>query len=462
MGQRSAATGPIEDMDGVQPEISTTDLLEAVPADEDHGVATQPEVTTSISSAEDLEEATLKWRSWWFVVASIGFLGVAVNVRHKPVLAALAVLAALFMSAVPLRGPTVPHHSAKHRIRFVVTAILFSVEAFGIIGFVQLQFVVPYYETPGPILTILITTFGICALGIMLGLGVTWTRRNRWAEPLSLAAVTIALGAMTFAGLRPYMAVTVYPFVRGSALLYINGNPSYPVTLKVYASPLPSSGSTVNLTIQNLSSKHSVKWALLLVGDARLQGVKTAPLQSNYRQLSNVDDGLNDQCCVGLSAQLFWGTLQPAHQEHMSGNSNTAYMGITPTRTTVTLPRFGEGYYMQGTNRMAISAIDTALNGTPKLRAKGRFAVEVDSPANPVVVETDPPPAADKDDPATGLKLLKWTDSNAVAPSFMTFDQSSDDEARNALLVYAALLGIAGAGLLVSIQTAIHLVGSRK
>jgi hypothetical protein len=469
MGLRTAAIRSTGGLIGETRKIAIPGIADVeTVGHEDEGGATKAEppaddlTASSRSGTTGFEEASFKWRSWWFTTASVGLLGVAVAVYHQPLLVALIVLGALFTSAVPLRGPAIPHCTINQKIRIATTALLFSAEALAVTGYVQLQFVVPYYEMPGPISTILVATFGICALGIILGLGVTWMSRNRWVEPLCLAAVTIALGAMTFAGLRPYMAVTSYPFVEGSALLYINANPSYPATLEADVSPLPTSGSSVDLTIKNQSLKHSVKWALLLVGDAWLKHITSAPRQSSYRLLSNIEDGLNDQSSFEGPAQLLWGSLQPARQERISGYSNVPYMAVTPSRTTVTFPRFGEGYFMQGTNRATMAAINMALNGRPEPRVGGRFTVDVSSPANPVVVETDPTPMADTDDPATGLKELMWTDHEEVTASFMTFDQTSDDETRNALLVYAALLGMAGAGLLVSIQSAIHLVGSRE
>lgn len=106
--------------------------------------------------------------------------------------------------------------------------------------------------------------------------------------------------------------------------------------------------------------------------------------------------------------------------------------------------------------------VTRALAGTPTFRAPSDFTMNIDAgflPPSYYVSQAAPALTPDANDQN---ELLWTTHSLSITPSVAVGNDGAADITSDILFVFAILLGVAGAALLASMQSFIHILSSRK
>lgn len=302
-----------------------------------------------------------------------------------------------------------------------------------------------------------LTIFSMLALGIIVCLGATWLSAWDFTESVAIGLVALSLGVLCVPGLY-YLSQDIYsPYFTGSALLFATGAPSQNVDLYVSASGLDGDES---FQVSNLSKK-PVRWALLVAGTARVldyqltprSGVATANLIASG---SGLNSEQND-----VDAQLFSGILNGNGSSlSISGTSAGSFADSTTDRTAVALPDYGQGLLSEVSGKTG-NEIVHALGSTPTFRPSSDFTTYISSgPLFPLdsVASVSLAPTQSPDNQGD----LEWTIHGNAQINYSTVNQESADSDSNLLFVFAVLLGVAGAGVLASLQSAIHVFYARS
>jgi hypothetical protein len=215
----------------------------------------------------------------------------------------------------------------------------------------------------------------------------------------------------------------------------------------------PASSASQVLVVEN-KSKATIRWALLLAGSARMS--KVTPVGISEESLTVAGSGVYS--AQGSIGQIYWGTLKANGSVALNGAISSNFYSSSDDRTAVALPSYGE----EALSNLSVSdqrTIIKAIGSRPALRATSSFTAQIDStPASPVdTLTTNVTPAAEPILPDT----LQWTTHSSEAVQYETEDQDLAEEANDTFFVFAVLLGIAGGGIVASLQSIVHTLTSR-
>jgi hypothetical protein len=398
-----------------------------------------------------------------FLVLCLGFI----NINHL-FFASILVLMALAFACWSVRGPRRRHHWP----HTVAAIAMLAVTASLIIGFVIASIL-----QSAPASTILEATLvGIAGLSIALATGVTWIPGWPFAEPIALGLISITLGVLCWPGLSPLLQPVAYPGEDGAALLFAAGPAGQRLSLIVQTDPdnLYGRPTSESFQIANHGSDPD-RWALLLLADARL----IRPAVSGYRMLtipftidffppaslvpqnsqSRLVGIVSDNLLLAYGGQLLNGSLAGGASVDITGRSAGQFFEDSAGRSAVSLPFYGQGELAEFDSKTD-KAITGALGASPSVIPPSDFTVTVGSgPLYPTesLTLSQPALAAGSGDPTE----LNWDSHSVISVDYQTLNQYEADSATDSLFVFAILLGVAGAGVVASLQSAIRAVLSR-
>jgi hypothetical protein len=384
------------------------------------------------------------------VLAAISLAAVQFGYR---IVAGACLLISMALCAFMLRGP-----SRRHGI--FVTVILIALFGIQLLAVASTAYNEAFRFTDA--LSLLeLTLFSLCGLGIAVCLGATWLRAWRFTEPVAVGLVAVSLGAFCFPGLR-YLTEGIIPLYNtGSALLYATGNSDQKLQLEARIFSLRGSSESETLQISNFSNGR-VRWALLVSGGARIDADRTISPDVRRTDLTvpRVGTGLFGALLSLLSipnsgpAELFSGSLGSGFSAIIDGVATGTFHKYTSDRTAVTLPTYAQGNLSKLDKKTGMTIIN-ALGTQPVFRMAQSFSAQIiSSPLDPLdsVTAASPSPVPEPSRPNT----LEWATHGTESVSYTTVNQASADATSNTLFVFALLLGVAGAGIIASLQGMIH------
>jgi hypothetical protein len=294
-----------------------------------------------------------------------------------------------------------------------------------------------------------ITLFGIFAFGILVCLVATWLRSWRFTESVGVGLVAVALGALCLPGLRLLTQQVKPPYQTGSALLFASGQPDQSLQLFVTVSGVQETSQSESFQVRNLS-KHPIRWVLLIVGGARMHrywidpGVRVNDLAAAGSYLNTPD--------TTAPSQIFYGSLGAGATVFVNGISAERFADSNSHETGVTLPSYGEGFISELSPATKTAVINT-LGEQPTVRRRSLFTTRVvttpifpdDTVTSPGLNPSDAPPDA-----------LEWKVHDPYPLDFTITNQQAAEAVSNFMFAFAILLGVAGAGVMASLQGAIH------
>ncbi len=384
----------------------------------------------------------LSWQSPYpYLVASLALSGLAWHLEDGVhVLAArLCLFAALGLSCVLLRGP---------RLRYsrVVTTLI---GALCMSQFAAVTLIVARnYNTRDPRVLLGIIVLGVCSIGVAMCVAVTWVKW-KFAEPLAIGVVAVALGALCVPELRTSTATLNIPNVSGSALLFATGRPGQDLSLRVST---PTSNRE-NFIIANGSDKRAIRWVLLLTGDARLHRIH-APLGVAIHVMSN-SIGVPYTTTASATIETLSGRIGKNSSVEIGGSAPRSFVNVTSDRSAYSFPEYGEGDASQIGSYYTENVIDGYLGGNPITRKFGDFTITVTGARLTkfgAVTQLSPYQIADQ----LTRSGPRWTGHSAMSVTYTTSDQEAIDANNNFLVILSILLGVAGAGIITSLQSIIQ------
>ena len=155
-----------------------------------------------------------------------------------------------------------------------------------------------------------------------------------------------------------------------------------------------------------------------------------------------------------INIRLLSGELNKNSEVDIYGSTIHEFSVTTNARTVTWIPGYGEGDLSQ-LDKTARTAVMTMLKTKPVIRAASNFTVRVyDDFVSSLdsITTASPSPETNSDQPGN----LEWIGHSYLEVRYVAQDPSSADTISNALFVFAILLGIAGAGILTSMQGFIH------
>jgi hypothetical protein len=311
-----------------------------------------------------------------------------------------------------------------------------------------------YLQVTTPAAFLLLAAFGLCALTVVLWIASSWLPTWPYREAAALGLLTVALSALSLHGLNLITSTPAIPSTNGYVLLYADQSAGEHLYLNVGVTPSPGHGAPTSefLLVVNPFANKPASWALLMTGDARLRNIAVDHTAIHEQVLTGraVTTGVLSEA----PGQLLWGRLPAGGTADIQGQPLTSWTSHTPAQTAVSLPDFAPGSILN-TDTVTMAAIARDL-GTPGL-SPGGISIAVDagsvSPLD-TVVNAIPP--------LTDPYHLSWRFTTEVAPAYTLLDQTAQDNLNNYTFALAVLLGVAGSGLLASVQALIKAPISKK
>jgi hypothetical protein len=374
----------------------------------------------------------------------------AAGISGRALLAQILVLLTMAICALMLRGP---ERLAGLFVEISLGVLLFA-EVFVSWGTVARGF--DFDSSTSALYLLELTIFTMLGLGIIVCLGATWLPSWDFTESVAIGLVAVSLGALCVPGLY-YLSQEIYsPYFDGSALLFATGTSSQNVALYTSASEVDGDET---FQVSNLSGK-SLRWALLVTGAARVLDYQLIPGNGvTSANLIASGFGLNsDQ--NDIAAQLFSGTLKDGGSLTINGTSAGSFGDSTTDRTAVALPDYGQGLLSEVSSKTG-NAIVHAPGSIPTFQPSPNFTAYISSgPLFPLdsIASASLTPTGDPDSQGN----LEWTIHDSAQISYSTVNQAAADTDTNLLFVFAVLLGAAGAGVLASLQSAVHVFSTRS
>jgi hypothetical protein len=227
---------------------------------------------------------------------------------------------------------------------------------------------------------------------------------------------------------------------------------------------LPSGGlfpPGESFTIHN-DSNHTIHWAVLLANGARFKALEHVPatikkqrdvdIDADYSSGSIIASDLYDY--VSTPAQLFSGVLTGNSRADFSGTVTGTFETSTISRKAVHLPTYSQGSLSDVRSKKDREIILNALGSAPTTRNSGAFTITLTGGVYEPSLESlsDMQPSLDSAGQRDGV--VRWTGHGSiVGPQYKIFSQRGADVASNGLWIFAIFLGIAGAGILESLQS---------
>jgi hypothetical protein len=189
-----------------------------------------------------------------------------------------------------------------------------------------------------------------------------------------------------------------------------------------------------------------------MTGDARLTHITAGPARLQRQTLAG--HGVSLGALAEAPGQLLWGRLPSGASEEINGQPLSTWAGATASQTAVSLPTFAPGS-IQYTDTATLAAIARDLR--VRATSPGGISITVDAGnVDPLdtVVRAIPP--------TTDPYHLYWISSTSIAPAYALKDENAQRVLDNYSFALAIVLGAAGAGLLASVQTIIHVRTATK
>ena len=360
-------------------------------------------------------------------------------------IAALLWFTAFVLSAFLIRGP-------HRRYAFIITAeafFVFLAQLF-VMALIALHAVAQADLDPSILLPVI--ALSICSLGVVLFVVVTWIRGWPFAEPLTMGLFAISLGAVCLPVLHLLAVPSVILNFNDHGVLYATGPSSQRLGLTVQIDTVD--GPTTEAFQINNRGKTPVRWAFLLTGGARLKSVAhdsahiedrtivVGPAFVSFRQ----------------TAQLLSGSLSGYSLVTFHGYSFGQFATTVAAQTSVSLPSYEHGNTL--TSKASPSIIE-ALKGEPAYRPVQDSPIVILAghlPPFDSILEASPSMTPAAGDPTE----LRWVSHRYASAFYAALNQGAAAVDNNTLFIFAALLGVAGAALIGSLQGAIHILSRRK
>jgi hypothetical protein len=293
----------------------------------------------------------------------------------------------------------------------------------------------------GPLAMLEFALVGVFGAGIILVAAVSWLKGIHYIEPLAIGLLSLVLALLCLPGLQLLIQPESSPYVSGQALLFATGSSRQGLDLKIQADPIVGAPALETLDVENVSA-HPIRWALLLIDDARLRNFKATPgrkpVSFGFEQIFSGYDGPH------ATAQM------------ASGKSWVSFAGSGTDPAVVAFPSYAPGV-LSNIDIESQRKIVTALGRKPELRISKAFSVSLSSTAfaaGSSIVQVRPAPSAFG---TSAQGSLSWTSHTQLSPFFVAADPTSESADNDFLFVFAILMGVAGAGILASVQAAIHI-----
>jgi hypothetical protein len=390
----------------------------------------------------------------WFGIATVlALLPIAISAVHiqNIPLAGVCLLVGISACAYFIRGPR-RHYNWPLFITFIIL--------FEILVLASLFLLLVEETSISDVISLLtVTVFCICGLSIIVCLGATWLRTMRFTEPLAIGTVAVAVGLLCIPGLRLASEQLTPPFFTGSVLLFATGHPNQRISLYTgvvgvqdFIGSPPVRGDEL-LQVNNLS-KHPLRWALLVTGEARIPKYKISSPGVGHLELTASGSGLSSSS-YKVAAQLFWGKLAGHRNLSLHGTSEGSFYDSTTDKAAITLPYYNEGR-LSDLSSATKATIVSILKASPVYRSASDFTLRISSgPMYPLdsITAASLNPVQNPNNPG----FLEWTVHTGTSISYAIEDQGAADVSSNALFVFAVLLGVAGAGVIASLQSTIRI-----
>lgn len=391
---------------------------------------------------------------WPALVAAASFAlgllgGFAFTRRNWTVVAGISLLTAMALCAFVLRGPK--RHNKK--ILTVIAILLMYIEVLIFLGFAVSG------EQSGDAVRLLeVTLFCLGAAGVIVSLAATWLRSWRFFETLAIGFVAIAIGALCLPGLSLLTARLTPPAFTGDGLLFATGRPDQGLDLHVGIvgdqNQIGESGPSREIIQVTNSAKQPVHWALLVDGGARMHSYTIS--SSGVKVVDLTASGQDLNVFGSAAGQLFFGMLNGGASVTLEGVPAETYYNSTSDQTAVTFPSYGQGI-LSGLNEATGAAVVKGLRGPPVVRNESSFTAQITS--SPIaaldsITTVSLSPVPDPSQPAT----LEWTFHNTQSIDYTVQNQGAASASSNLLVAFAVLLGIAGAGIVATLQTMVQAI----
>ena len=418
----------------------------------------------------------LQLPSWLLLAISLvlSYLSYYKFYPNHLLLAGVTALAALAFSSWVGRGPW----RRNGQLTTVVARLLFLLQLIKIVSVT----VSGMRNSVEPFFLLGLAIFGIVGVGISIWLLMTWLPKWPYKESLAIGLMAVSLGVLCLPGLRAVTQTLQSPYVNGAGQLYIaketaQQKVSFGVCIDNCVVVSNISGIPIELfTITNEGSA-PVKWALLLVGDARVRldrfllasGFRSGCSEGTPGTIANSEPSESGGVIPagvippGIPApDITGGTPTPAHAQLFSctldHRGSSASIGGLPYRTFVSsnfvhsafsLPTYGQG--MLDSAHLGpefASLIKKALNGPWPTTYDPNLTVSVYGAGLgrlETITQSSSPASLSSENP-------QWTGNPELSVSYTTTRQDAQDKTTNVLFVFGILLGAAVAGIFTSVQ----------
>ena len=274
------------------------------------------------------------------------------------------------------------------------------------------------------------------------------------AESVAVGAAAISLGFVCIPGLRTFTEHLAIPPSSGSALLFAAGPRNRAITLNVTSPTAGNPAHEITFQVASGAGKGPIPWVLVTAGSARMTGI-TSTAHVVVRSITRPFSTLSQYMIQGGQVQLISGTSDAGSATSVDGTTLGGFSNSTSDRTAVTLPDCEMGYANEISPAIDAALIDT-LGVKPTLRPSSYLTVNIYAgPFNTDETLTGaiPPPLSN----SNYIGFVEWSSHTGVEVSYTTLNQDLADSSNNALFLIAFLLGVAGAGVLGSLQSVIRL-----
>jgi hypothetical protein len=391
----------------------------------------------------------------------LALIGLAVWVTHAklPILADISLIIAVALWALLRRGPKTHYQRADRLIAVGLGCIQLAI--------ILVVTITRTLSTTDPIILLGLAACAICGVSVVVYVALASVSKSPFTEPLAVGVIAIALSAMCVPALRTFTSPLDFPISNSAALLFVNGPVDNHVSLAVDTYP-ESDPMLQGFIISNLTGSRPINWALLLIGSARFRMLGLVGTDLRYRNLTlSGFPTATDHSLTGhtssinaqpVEAELFSGGLQSHDFASIGGWCFGRFINTTYDRSAVALPYYGAGDLADLDERTTAIVTDV-LGGKPRVGRANRFQVKVFDrdllPFESISQATPTPTSGASGNP-------EWTSNDNLTITYATVNQAALDRTNNALFVFAILLGVAGAGLVTSLQGAIHAMLSRR
>ncbi len=311
-----------------------------------------------------------------------------------------------------------------------------------------------------------------CALvaafcSLLLALLATIWYRGRQSTALGLAIVSVSLGTVALAAtVRLTSPLTAPDTVGGIYLMLPAGSP--PVTFQVSLSREGYASLATSCIIDRADVRHSLRYAILFTRDGRMTPNAEPKRQVREVPFDNIafDPGRDyyeptqgsksERGYFDSESEILVGELPAgASRAFIDGTHSARYVAKSPSRALGVLPVIGvidtdnfspdeEGVDQRIADAIGFSPVSTDV--VTEVTVSDTYSLGGELMPDEALVQSSPA--------AQGSNQLDWkSDRPLMRPTFTVLSQHADDTLRNALFVLAILLGVAGSGLIASLQS---------